>query len=87
MMLTVVTTNLHQSDQLAALAVASVNGEPVYVRDLGTVQLGIREDYIRTSSEQGPAVLIGISRQPGGNTVEDCGAGAPAPGAVPRPLP
>jgi len=70
MMLTVVTTNLHQSDQLAALAVASVHGEPVYVRDLGTVQLGIREDYIRTSSEQGPAVLIGISRQPGGNTVE-----------------
>ena len=29
----------------------------------------MREDYIRTSSESGPAVLVGISRQPGGNTV------------------
>jgi CzcA family heavy metal efflux pump len=70
MMLTVVTTNLHQADQLAALAIASVNGQPVYVHDIGTVQLGIREDYIRTSCERGPAVLVGVSRQPGGNTVE-----------------
>jgi CzcA family heavy metal efflux pump len=68
MLLTVVTTNLHQADQLAALSIASINGQPVHVRDIGTVQLGIREDYIRTTSEHGPAVLIGISRQPGGNT-------------------
>src|SRR5579885_1852970 len=33
MMLTVVTTNLHQADQLAALAIATVNGQPVYVHD------------------------------------------------------
>jgi CzcA family heavy metal efflux pump len=68
MLITVVTANLHQADQLAALAVASSDGHPVHVRDIGTVQLGIREDYIRTSSEQGPAVLVGVSRQPGGNT-------------------
>jgi len=32
--------------------------------------LGIKEDYIRTASENGAAVLIGISRRPGGNTVQ-----------------
>ncbi|HUY20646.1 MAG TPA: efflux RND transporter permease subunit [Candidatus Binataceae bacterium] len=68
MLLTVVTSDLHQADQLAALAIASINGHPVHVRDIGSVELGIREDYIRTSSEHGPAVLIGVSRQPSGNT-------------------
>ena len=53
---------------MAALPIASINGQPVHVRDIGTVELGIREDYIRTSSEHGPAVLVGVSRQPGGNT-------------------
>ena len=69
MMLTVVTTNLHDADQLAALPVATVDGQPVYVRDIGHVELGIHEDYVRTASEHGPAVLVGVSRQPTGNTV------------------
>jgi len=44
----------------AALAAACLRRgvEPPVI---GTVQLGIREDYIRTSSEQGPAVLVGVS--------------------------
>jgi CzcA family heavy metal efflux pump len=69
LMLTVVSGDLHDADQLAAIPVASVNNQPVYVRDIGHVELAIREDYVRTFSEDGPAVLVGVSRQPGGNTV------------------
>ena len=68
MLLTVVTTDLHAVEQLAAVPVASLNGQPIYVRDIGSVKLGIVEDYIRTASEHGPAVLVGVSQQPGGNT-------------------
>ncbi len=70
MLLTVVTTDLHQSDQIAALPIATTGGQLVRVSDIGSVELGIREDYIRTSSENGAAVLVGISRRPGGNTVQ-----------------
>jgi CzcA family heavy metal efflux pump len=70
MLLTVVTANLHDADQLAAVPIADMGGQPVYVRDVGRVELGIREDYIRTACEHGPAVLVAVSRQPGGNTVE-----------------
>ena len=70
MLLTVVTANISQPEQVAAVPIANVGGQPVIVRDIGSVDLGIREDYIRTASEDGPALLIGISRQPSGNTVE-----------------
>jgi CzcA family heavy metal efflux pump len=69
MLLTVVTTAVRDAHELAALPIASAGGQPVRVSDIGTVELGIREDYIRTSSEHGPAVLVNISRQPGGQTV------------------
>ena len=68
MMLAVVSADLHDADQIAALPVANLNGQPVYVRDIATVVEGIREDYIRTSCENGRAVLVGVSRQPDGNT-------------------
>ncbi len=70
MLLTVVTADLHDADQLAAVAVARVGSQPVYVRDIAHVELGIVEDYIRTSCENGPAVLVNVSQQPDGNTVE-----------------
>jgi CzcA family heavy metal efflux pump len=70
MILTVVTTGLHDDDQLAALAIANIGGQPIYVRDIGHVELGIVEDYIRTASEDGPAVLVNVSQQPGGSTVQ-----------------
>jgi CzcA family heavy metal efflux pump len=68
MLLTVVTSDLHGIEQLEAVPVSNVNGQPVYVRDVGTVRLGIVEDYIRTSCERGAAVLIGVSQQPDGNS-------------------
>ena len=70
MLLTVVTTDLHGVDQLERVPLSNVNGQPIYVRDIGSVELGIAEDYIRTQSEHGPAVLIGVSQQPDGNTTE-----------------
>jgi CzcA family heavy metal efflux pump len=68
MLLTVVTGDIHDTGQLLAAPVATVDGQPVHVRDIASVDLGIQEDYIRTSSEHGPAVLIGISRTPDGDT-------------------
>ncbi len=68
MLLTIVSSDLQDADQLAAVALTNVGGQPVYVRDVATVELGIKEDYIRGASNHGAAVLIGISRQPDGNT-------------------
>ncbi|HSR57445.1 MAG TPA: efflux RND transporter permease subunit, partial [Candidatus Binataceae bacterium] len=70
MLLTVVSSEIHGAEQLDAAPVANVGGQPVLVRDIGTVELGIREDYIRAASENGAAVLVGVSRQPAGNAVE-----------------
>jgi CzcA family heavy metal efflux pump len=67
--LTIVTTGLQDADQLAALPIANIAGQPVYVRDIARVELGIHEDYVRTASENGPAVLVTVSRQADGNTV------------------
>jgi CzcA family heavy metal efflux pump len=67
-LLTIVGSDLHDADQLAAIPLANVDGQPVFVRDVATVELGIREDYLRGSSQNGAAVLLGISRQPNGNT-------------------
>ncbi|MFI5353666.1 MAG: efflux RND transporter permease subunit, partial [Candidatus Binatales bacterium] len=68
MLLTVVSADLHTREQLAAVPIATVGGQPVHVREIGAVELGIREDFIRAASERGPSVLVGISRQPAGNT-------------------
>ena len=68
MLLTIVGSDLNDADQLAAIPLANVDGQPVYVRDVASVELGITEDYIRASSQNGAAVLVGISRQPDGNT-------------------
>jgi CzcA family heavy metal efflux pump len=67
--LTIVTTGLQDADQLAALPIANIAGQPVYVRDIASVEMGIHEDYVRTASENGPAVLVTVSRQADGNTV------------------
>ena len=70
MLLTVVTTDLHQAEQIAALPIATTGGQLVRVSDVASVELGIKEDYVRAASESGAAVLVGISRRPGGNTVQ-----------------
>jgi CzcA family heavy metal efflux pump len=68
LLLTVVTTDLHQADQIAAVPITAAGGQPIRVSDVGSVELGIQEDYIRAASENGAAVLVGISRRPSGST-------------------
>ncbi len=68
MLLTVVTGALHSGDQLMAVPIATVNNQPIYVRDIASIDPGIAEDYIRTTSENGPSVLVGISRMPDGDS-------------------
>jgi CzcA family heavy metal efflux pump len=68
MLLTVITGDLHHSDQLLAVPITTVNNQPIYVRDVATVDTGITEDYIRTTSQNGPSVLVGISRTPDGDS-------------------
>ncbi|HEV2170704.1 MAG TPA: efflux RND transporter permease subunit, partial [Candidatus Binatus sp.] len=70
MLLTVVTTDLHQADQIAALPLTAAGGQPVRVSDVASVELGITEDYVRAACENGAAVLVGISRRPSGSTEE-----------------
>jgi len=69
MILTVISGHLSGVEDLQRVAVASAGGQPIRVADLGEVQLGIIEDYVRCESQDGPAVFIGVSRQPNGNTV------------------
>jgi CzcA family heavy metal efflux pump len=68
MLLTVVTGGLNESNQLLAVPIATVNNHPVYVRDVASIDPGITEDYIRTTSQDGPSLLVGISRTPDGDT-------------------
>ena len=67
MLLTIVTADIHSGDDLMRVPVANVNGQPVRVAEVGQVLLDVKEDYIRASSEHGPAVLVGISKQADGN--------------------
>lgn len=67
MLLAVVSSNLKRREEIERATIASAGGQPVHVSDVGSVELGVREDYIRAACERGPAVLVGISRQPGGN--------------------
>src|SRR5260370_5246798 len=64
MLLTVVTTDLHQADQIASVPLSATSGQPVRVSDVGSVELGIQEDYIRAASENGAAGFAGISQPP-----------------------
>ena len=53
MLLTVVTTDLHEAGQIAAVPLTATGGQPVRVSDVGSVELGIQEDYVRAASENG----------------------------------
>ncbi|HVN63054.1 MAG TPA: efflux RND transporter permease subunit, partial [Candidatus Binataceae bacterium] len=69
MLLTVVSTELREAGAIAAAPIAAPGGNPILVRDVASVELGIHEDYVRAASQDGHAVLVGVSRRPGGNTV------------------
>jgi multidrug efflux pump subunit AcrB len=72
-LLTIVTAGPQNADEVAGLPIANVGGQPVTVNEIGHVELGITEDYIRTTSENGPSVLVTVSQQAGGNTIAIAG--------------
>ena len=65
MLLTVVSADLHDADQLAALSITNSGGQPVYVRDIATVELGIVEDtFVPAVRMVPPCLWTSRSRPP-----------------------
>src|SRR6185369_8307694 len=48
---------------------ATDGGGPVRVAEVARVEPSVREDFVRTAADGIEAVLMGISRRPGGNSV------------------
>ncbi len=57
-------------DDIGATVVAAQNGVPTLVRDLGEVKVGEAQKRGEGSAMGKPAVILGIQKQPGANTLE-----------------
>ncbi len=68
--LATVTGLMHEKEQIENTVVAVVNGTPVFVKNLATVQPGERVVYNIVTANGRPAVLINVLQQPDGNAVE-----------------
>jgi CzcA family heavy metal efflux pump len=61
---------LGDTEAIAAVAVKAANAAPVLIRDVGTVREGAAIKRGEGSHNARPAVIIGIQKQPGVNTLE-----------------
>src|SRR5579863_329883 len=65
---------LMSADQYRPMVVAYRNGAPVRLDDLGTIEDGVQDRYTAswydTRDDQERAIVLGIQRQPGTNTIE-----------------
>ncbi|MCE7951873.1 MAG: efflux RND transporter permease subunit [Xanthomonadales bacterium PRO7] len=68
--LTIADSRLRDIDDIRHTVVKTVNGQPVTVGDLGSVQLGQQPQFTRVTANGGDAVLINIRQQRGANTVK-----------------
>lgn len=68
--LATVTGLLRKKEQIEDVVVGVVNGTPVRVRDLATVEAGERPVYNIVTADGLPAVLVNVLQQPDGNAVE-----------------
>jgi CzcA family heavy metal efflux pump len=68
--LTIADTRLRGVDDIRHTVVKTVNGQPVTVAELGSVQLGQQPEWTRVTANGGDAVLINIRQQRGANTVK-----------------
>src|SRR5262245_47646299 len=61
---------VHQPEEIAAIAVKNINNVPVRVGDVAVVERAIAPVYTVVSADGKPAVLLSVNRQPNSNTVE-----------------
>jgi CzcA family heavy metal efflux pump len=61
---------IHSLDDIGATVVAARGGVPTLVRDLGEVKVGEAQKRGEGSAMGKPAVILGIQKQPGANTLE-----------------
>jgi len=61
---------IHSLDDIGATVVAARDGVPTLVRDLGEVKVGEAQKRGEGSAMGKPAVILGIQKQPGANTLE-----------------
>ncbi|MHB1306269.1 MAG: efflux RND transporter permease subunit [Limisphaerales bacterium] len=61
---------LHTLDDLRATVVTARGGVPTLVRDLGEVKVGEAQKRGEGSAMGKPAVILGLQKQPGANTLE-----------------
>ncbi|MFI5364078.1 MAG: efflux RND transporter permease subunit [Candidatus Binatia bacterium] len=54
---------------LRNIVVAEDHGTPVTLGDVAEIDASLQEDFTRAAADGAPAVLIGVSRQPSGNSV------------------
>lgn len=61
---------IHSLEDIGATVVAAQRGVPTLVRDLGEVRVGEAQKRGEGSAMGKPAVILGIQKQPGANTLE-----------------
>lgn len=67
--LTLVSGILTSQEQIGDVVITERNGAPIFVRDLATVESSVAPQFIRTTADGKPAVLISVVKQPTGSTV------------------
>jgi Cu/Ag efflux pump CusA len=56
-------------EEIGQIAVTAREGRPIFVRDVATVQIGAALKRGEGSHKAEPAVILGIQKQPGANTL------------------
>jgi CzcA family heavy metal efflux pump len=61
---------VHTEDEIGAVSIAERKGRPILVRDVATVRIGAALKRGEGSHNGKPAVIVGILKQPGTNTLD-----------------
>src|SRR5579883_1179490 len=61
---------VHNPEEIAQMTITTINGAPVRIADLGTVEPSEKVEYTRITANGKQAVLVNIIQQPYGNTVK-----------------
>lgn len=60
---------MRSPQEYQALIVAYRNGAPVYLRDVATVEQGAENSQLAAWSDNHPAIILNVQRQPGANVI------------------